>query len=234
LVSIEKKLAESLKVKLGDKLTFTIGSQQMQANISSIREVQWDTMKPNFYMIFSPGTLDGHAQTFITSFFLPDTQKKLLNTLVKSFPSITVLEVDLILKQFKTILGQLTQAINYLLYFALLAGFMVLFAAVFSTLDARIYDGAIMRTLGANRKFLSTTHILEFTLLGFISGLIAVIISEVIIFALYTYVLKMDFQMNISLWLVIPLTGAFFVGISGFWGVRKVVNESPNTVLRNV
>jgi putative ABC transport system permease protein len=91
-----------------------------------------------------------------------------------------------------------------------------------------------MRTLGANRKFLSTTHILEFTLLGFISGLIAVIISEVIIYALYTYVLKMDFHMNIGLWLVIPLTGAFFVGISGFWGVRKVVNQSPNTVLRNI
>ena len=234
LVSIEQKLAESLKVQLGDKLTFTIGSQQMQATITSIREVQWDTMKPNFYMVFSPGTLDGHAQTFITSFFLPDTQKNLLNTLVKSFPSITVLEVDLILKQFKTILGQLTQAINYLLYFALLAGFMVLFAAVFSTLDARIYDGAIMRTLGANRKFLSATHILEFTFLGFISGLIAVIISEVIIFALYTYVLKMDFQMNVGLWLIIPLTGAFFVGISGFWGVRKVVNQSPNTVLRNI
>ncbi len=234
LVSIEQKLAESLKVQLGDVLTFTIGSQQMQATITSIRKVQWDTMKPNFYMIFSPGTLDGYAHTFITSFFLPDTQKTLLNTLVKSFPSITVLEVDLILKQFKTILSQLTQAINYLLYFALLAGFTVLFAAVFSTLDARIYDGAIMRTLGANRKFLSTTHILEFTLLGFISGLIAVIISEVIIFALYTYVLKMDFQMNIELWMVIPLTGAFFVGISGFWGVRKVVRQSPNTVLRNI
>jgi putative ABC transport system permease protein len=234
LVSIEQKLAESLDVKLGDILTFTIGSQRMKATVASIRKVQWDTMKPNFYMIFPPGTLNGYAHTFITSFFLPDQKKNLLNKLVKSYPSITVLEVDLILQQLKTILRQLTQAINYLLYFALLAGFMVLFAAVISTLDARIYDGAIMRTLGANRKLLNTTHLLEFILLGFFSGVIALIISEGVLFVLYGYVLHLEYRFNYELWLVVPVLGAFVVGFVGFWGVRKVVNQSPSTVLRDI
>ncbi len=234
LVSIEQKLAKSLDIKLGDILTFTIGSQRLNATVTSIRKVQWDTMKPNFYMIFPPGVLDGYAHTFITSFFLPDQKKSLLNKLLKSYPSITILEVDLILKQFKTILSQLTQAINYLLYFALLAGFMVLFAAVISTLDARIYDGAIMRTLGANRKLLNTTHLLEFILLGFFSGVIALIISEGVIFSLYSYVLHLEYRFNSELWLVVPVLGAFVVGCVGFWGVRNVVNRPPSTVLRDI
>ncbi|OYV19111.1 MAG: hypothetical protein CG438_888, partial [Methylococcaceae bacterium NSP1-1] len=186
LVSVEQKLADSLKIKPGDLLTFTVGSQQINAKVASIRELRWDTMKPNFYMVFSPGTLDAYPSTFITSFYLPETQKNVLNTLVKKFPGTTILEVDLILKQFKTILIQLTQAINYLLYFALMAGFAVLFAAVYATLDGRIYEGALMRTLGANRSLLRKTHIIEFSTLGLISGLLAVVISEAIIYALYS------------------------------------------------
>jgi len=232
LVSVEQRLADSLKIKVGDRLTFTIGSEQVEATVSSLRDLQWDTMKPNFYMIFSPGTLENYPSTFITSFYLPEAQKNFLNDLVKKFPSTTILEVDLILQQFKTILTQLTAAINYLLYFALLAGFTVLFAAVYSTLDERVYDGALMRTLGANRAFLRKTHLIEFTLLGFIAGALAVLISEIIIYTLYTQVMHMDYAPNIYLWGILPLIGALFVGLAGYWGVRDVVNKSPLLVLR--
>jgi putative ABC transport system permease protein len=234
LVSVEQKLAGSLKIKLGDLLTFTVGNQQLKATVTSIRELRWDTMKPNFYMIFSPGTLDAYPSTFITSFYLPETQKNVLNTLVKKYPGTTILEVDLILRQFKTILTQLTQAINYLLYFALMAGFTVLFAAVYATLDSRIYEGALMRTLGANRSLLRKTHIIEFSVLGLISGLLAVVISEAIIYALYTQVMNMDYRPSLYLWPVIPLTGALFIGMAGCWGVRHVLNKSPLRVLREL
>ena len=234
LVSVEQKLADSLKIKPGDLLTFTVGSQQINATVASIRELRWDTMKPNFYMIFSPGTLDAYPSTFITSFYLPETQKNVLNTLVKKYPGTTILEVDLILKQFKTILTQLTEAINYLLYFALMAGFTVLFAAVYATLDNRIYEGALMRTLGANRSLLRKTHIIEFFALGLISGLLAVLISEAIIYALYTQVMHMDYRPSLYLWPVIPVAGALFVGMAGCWGVRHVLNKSPLRVLREL
>ncbi len=234
LVSVEQKLADSLKIKLGDLLTFTVGSQQINATVASIRELRWDTMKPNFYMIFSPGTLDAYPSTFITSFYLPETQKNVLNTLVKKYPGTTILEVDLILRQFKTILTQLTEAINYLLYFALMAGFTVLFAAVYATLDSRIYEGALMRTLGANRSLLRKTHIIEFSTLGLISGLLAVVISEAIIYALYTQVMAMEYHPSLHLWVVIPVIGALFVGMAGCWGVRQVLNKSPLRVLREL
>ena len=233
-VSIEQKLAKSLKIKLGDKLTFTIGSQQQQATVSHIRSVQWDTMKPNFYMVFSPKTLAGYATTYITSFYIAEENKTMLNAIVKKYPSITLLEVDAMLKQFKTILTQLTAAINYLLYFALLAGFTVLFAAVNSSLDNRIYEGALMRTLGANRALLRKAHLIEFSLLGLISGLIAVFISELLLYVIYTYILHLDYQINKQLWIAIPLISTTSIALAGFFGVRSIVNKSPMQVIREV
>lgn len=233
-VSVEQKLAQSLKIKLNDELTFTIGSEQIKATVSSIRALQWNTMKPNFYMIFSPDTLNNYPYTFITSFYLSPEQKTLLNTLVKQYPNTTVLEVDLILQQIKSILTQLTEAINYLLYFALLAGVMVLLAAVYASLDERIYEGALMRTLGANRFFLRKTQLLEFSVLGLMAGLLAVALSEAIRYALYSQIMHINYQPNFYLWAIVPVSGALLVGLAGYWGLRDVVNKSPLRVLREL
>lgn len=232
LVSVEQKLAKSLQIHLGDTLTFTVGSEQFTAQVANIRAVEWETMKPNFYMIFSPHTLENYPSTFLTSFYLPENQKDALNALIKKYPSTTILEVDAILQQFKTILNQLTAAINYLLYFALMAGFTVLFAAIYATLDSRIYEGALMRSLGATRLFLRKTHLIEFCFLGFMSGTLAVVMSETILYFLYTRVMHIAYQANFLLWFVVPLLGMLFVGLTGFWGVRKVVNQSPMKRLR--
>jgi len=234
LVSIEQKLAKSLKVKIGDMLTFTIASEQVTAQVDSIRKVDWDTMKPNFYMMFSPGSIDHFAYTYITSFYLPSEKKDLLNQLLKHYPAMTVLDVDLLLQQIKKILTQLTAAINYLLYFALIAGFLVLFAAVQSTLDSRIYTGVLMRTLGAKRGFLQKIQWIEFSALGFIAGLLAVLMAQLVIYALYHWVLKMDFNINLMLCLIFPIASALFIGLAGFWGTRSVVRQSPMKVLREL
>jgi putative ABC transport system permease protein len=183
LVSIEEKLAKSLKVIIGDRLTFTIGNEQIEAQVDSIRKVDWDTMQPNFYMFFSSGTIEQFAHTYITSFYLPAEKKSVLNLLLKNYPAMTVLDVDFILQQLSRILAQLTAAINYLLYFALGAGFLVLFSAVYSTLDARIYEGVLMRTLGAKRSFLQKIQWIEFSALGFIAlgfiaGFLAVLMAQ--------------------------------------------------------
>lgn len=234
LVSIEQKLAKSLKVKRGDVLTFTVGSEQIKARVDNIRKVDWDTMKPNFYMIFSPGTIEQFAHTYITSFYLPAEQKNILNQLLKKYPAMTVLDVDLLLQQLKRILTQLTAAINYLLYFALLAGFMVLFAAVYTTLDARIYEGVLMRTLGAKRSFLQKIQWIEFSALGLISGILAVLMAQLILYGLYHWVLNMAFNLDLGLCLLFPVASALLIGLAGFWGTRSVVNHSPMRVLREL
>ena len=232
LVSVEEKLAKNLGIKVGDVLSFTVGSQQFTATVNNLRSLRWDTMKPNFYMIFSPKTLDDFPSTYLTSFFLAPEQKNSLNELVKTYPNITVLEVDLILAQLKLILSQLTSAVNYVLYFALLAGFTVLFAAVYATLDQRIYEGALMRTLGANRALLRKNHLIEFSLLGFIAGVLAVIISQALVFALYHWVLLMDYHPNLLMCGLTPVIGTLFVTLVGYFGVREVANKSPMVILR--
>lgn len=231
-VSIEEKLAQSLGVKLGDKLTFTISNQQIIADVVSIRRLRWDTMKPNFYMIFSPTTLDNYPQTFLTSFFLPKEQKNILNQLVKTYPNVTVLEVDFVLIQLKTIFTQLTSAINYILYFALCAGLTVLFAVIYASLDERIYESALMRVLGANRALLRRTHLLEFALLGFFAGLLAVLISQILLFALYHFALHLAYAPNFALCVLTPLGSAFLVALAGFSCVKNVANKPLITILK--
>ena len=231
-VSIEQKLAESLKIQPGDQLTFAIGSEQLTAIVSNIRSVHWDTMRPNFYMIFSPGTLDAYPSTYLTSFYVPDGQKHRINGLLKKFPATTILEVDLILQQFKTMLAQVTAAINLLLGFAALAGIMVLFATVYAGLDQRRYEAAMLRTLGASRGFLRTTQLLEFSLLGALAGLLAAVAAEAILYSLYSQVLHMDYRPSYYLWAVLPAAGVFIVAGSGLWGVRQVVNQTPLLILK--
>ncbi|MGY6277041.1 ABC transporter permease [Methylomonas sp. MgM2] len=231
-VSVEQKLAENLGINIGDVLRFTVGSAQVSAEVANIRSLQWDSMKPNFYMIFSPGTLADFPATYLTSFYLPETRKNLLNSLVKTYPAITVLEVDQILKQFKMILNQLTQAIDLLLYFGLVAGFSVLFAAVYATLDNRIYEGALMRTLGARRAWLRKIQLIEFCSLGAFAGVMAVFIALTVLYVLYSWVLHIPFRPSIWLWILMPVLGSLLVGLAGYWGVRDVVKRSPMLVLR--
>jgi putative ABC transport system permease protein len=126
----------------------------------------------------------------------------------------------------------LTQAVNLLLYFALLAGFSVLFAAVYATLDQRIYEGALLRTLGARIGFLRITQLIEFVLLGGIAGVLAAITTEAILFGLYHQVLHIDYQPSPYLWALLPGIGMSGVTLAGYWGVRDVVKQPPLLVLR--
>lgn len=233
-VSVEEKLAEGLGIELKETLTFAVGGEQFSAIVDSIRSVEWDSMRPNFYMIFSPGSLDGFPSTYITSFYLPPGNRTFLNKLVKRYPGITILDVDSIVHQFKTILNQITQAIDYVLIFALLAGLTVLFAAVHATLDNRLYDGALLRTLGASRKLLRLSHLVEFVVLGALAGLLAAMVSEIVTWVLYSRILEMDYTVKWKVWLAAPLIGALSVGLFGYWGTRRVVNKSPVIVLREL
>ena len=231
-VSVESKLAKSLKLTLNDRLTFSIGSQLHTAVVTSLRKVRWDTMKPNFYFIFSPGSLDRYAYTYITSFFLQPKQKTFLNTLVKRFPATTILEVDQLLAQFKKILQQLTAAINFLLVLALLAGFTVLLAAVYSSLDERIYEGALFRTLGANRSLIRRARFYEFLLLGLFSTVSAVLLSELILFALYHFVLHLEFHLHGLTSVITLIAISLLIALTGLMATRKVITQPPMRILQ--
>lgn len=140
----------------------------------------------------------------------------------------------MLLRQFQTILQQVTRAIEYVLWLALAAGFTVLFAAVRATLDERIYEDVLLRTMGAERRLLRRAQWLEFALLGFLAGVLAAALAEAITWVLYDRVFGLIYRFHWEAWLIMPLLGAAAVGLAGYWGTRSVVRFSPMRVLREL
>jgi len=233
-VSVEAKLAESLQIHLGDTLTFSIAGQENKAVVTSLRSVRWDTLRPNFYMIFSPGSLQGHPATWLTSFHVPAGKKQDLVALAKSFPAVTLLEVEQLLKQFQAILKEISLAIEFVLAFALAAGFSVLFASVRATLDERLRENALLRAMGASRILLRRSLGMEFAALGLLSGLLAAAASEAIAWVLFNRVFELQPRFHGEIWLLAPLLGALAVGVSGYLHTRGVIKGSPMKILREL
>ncbi|WP_278452865.1 ABC transporter permease [Stutzerimonas kunmingensis] len=230
-VSVEAELAESLQLKVGDRLSFTIGGLTREASVTSLREVNWDSFQPNFYMIFEPDTLQGMPATYMTSFHLAPGKERELVELARAFPSVTLLQVEALLAQLRSILAQVSLAVEYVLLFVLAAGLAVLFAGLQATLDERIRQGALLRALGAERGLLLRARRAEFGLLGAASGLLAALGCELVSALLYHYAFDLRWQPHPWL-LVLPLIGALLVGGAGLIGTRRALNASPLTVLR--
>ncbi|MCO8170427.1 ABC transporter permease [Pseudomonas sp. 21LCFQ02] len=230
-VSVEAKLADSLNIKLGDRLGFNVGGLTRETVVTSLRDVNWDTFQPNFFIIFQPGTLTDLPTTYMTSFYVPSGHDRQIVELSRAFPSISILGVEALLAQVRSILDQVTLAVQFVLLFVLAAGVAVLFSGLQATLDERIRQGALLRALGAGRALLIKSRRIEFGLLGAASGLLAALGCELVSFALYRF--AFDLQWAPHPWLlVLPLIGAVLVGGAGVYGTRRALNASPLSVLR--
>ncbi len=232
LASVEADLAERLDIRLGDRLTLFTGEQEWQARVSSIRSVQWDNFRPNFYLIFNPGSLDHLPTTWINSFHLDDRDKGKLVGMVKRFPSITLLELDAILNQVKRIIAQVTLALEIILGFVLAAGVVVTLSALAASMDERLREGALLRTLGAERSLIRQSQWGEFATLGLLSGLFGVFGAEIVNIVLYHRVFALDYAPAWWAWLGIPLASAALIGLVGVLGSRRVLRQSPVITLR--
>ena len=230
-VSVESKVAESLKLKLGDRLTFTVGGANREAQVTSLRKINWDNFQPNFFMIFQPGTLKDLPTTYLTSFYLATGHDQQIVELSRAFPAVSILQVEALLEQLRSILAQVTLAVEYVLLFVLAAGMAVLFSGLQATLDERIRQGALLRALGAQRQLLVKARRIEFGLLGAVSGLLAALGSELVSLVLYRYAFDLPWHPHPWL-LVLPLIGALLIGGAGVFGTRRALNASPLTVLR--
>lgn len=230
-VSVEAKLADSLGIKLGDTLSFIVGGLTREVVVTSLRDVNWDTFQPNFFMIFQPGTLADLPTTYLTSFYLPPGQDKQIVELSRAFPAISILGVEALLAQVRSILDQVTLAVQFVLLFVLAAGIAVLFSGLQATLDERIRQGALLRALGAERTLLIKSRRIEFGLLGAASGLLAALGCELVSLVLYRYAFDLAWQPHPWL-LLLPLIGALLVGGAGVFGTRRALNASPLAVLR--
>jgi putative ABC transport system permease protein len=233
LVSISTEYQEALQLKLGDKLSFDVAGEPLTVEVASVRKIRWDSFRPNFFLVFPPGLLDGAAGTYMTSVFLTQAQRPALADLVRKFPTISVFDVDAILKQIRDIMDRASLAVQYVFLFTLAAGVVVLLAAVQSTRDERRYESAMLRTLGASRGTVLQGVAAEFSALGFLSGTLAAVGATGVGWVLARRLFSLQYTLDPWVWAVGLVCGTILVGLSGTLATRSVVNTPPIHTLRD-
>ena len=232
LVSIEQGLAKDLGIKLHDTVQFRIAGQLIDAEVASLRTVEWDSFRVNFFVIFPPGVIDDYPATWITSFHLDKSRKGLLTELVRSYPSVTVVDVDALMGKVREIMDRVVLAVEYVFLFTLLAGLVVLYAAIQATQDERLFESAILRTLGARKGVILKSLLAEFATLGLLAGLLAALGATVLGYVLAKQVFGFDYSPDILLWLLGGGAGLLGVGAAGLLGARSVLKQPPMQSLR--
>lgn len=232
-ISLEADFAADLGVSLGDVLEFDVAGETVEGEITSLRAVEWDTFRPNFFVVFAPGALEDYPATWITSVHVEQSQKADILDLMRQFPSVTAIDIDAVLAQVRDVMDKAALAVQAVFIFTLLAGIIVLWAAVQATRDERRYESAMLRTLGATRSRVLLGVATEFVVIGVLAGLLAAGGASLMAWLFSTRLLELDYTFNPVLWLAGPVVGMTVVGISGMAATWRVVTHAPVSVLRH-
>ncbi len=230
--SVEQGLAETLGIALGDEISFLVSGRPVSARVTSLREVQWDSFNVNFFVVSSPVLLAQEPATYITSFYLPPAREDLIPELVRRFPSVTLLDVNAILDQVRTVVDRGVIAVEYVFLFTLVAGLLVMFAGIQASLEERRQEHGILRTLGTGRRALLTSLAVEFTAAGFLAGLLASFFAELTGWLLAEQLFGLAFGFNPRLWLIGVLGSGLFIGLAGTLATYPLLIRPPLTSLR--
>jgi putative ABC transport system permease protein len=220
-VSVEEGVAENLKINLGDALEFTIGTHKMEAMVTSLRSVEWESFTPNFYMIFYPGALDGLPVTYLASMHLKQSQRTLLPTFIQHFPSTTFFDVDFLLTRIRGIMQQISTAVEIILYFSLFASLIVFIAIEMILRHYRSYSTAIYKAIGARSELIQKVFRSQFIFIGLIAGAIAYLLNLSIGFIISTYLIKGDYAFNIKTAVLCLLIVPLLVLASGYFSIQR-------------
>jgi putative ABC transport system permease protein len=231
-LSLEEELRTAIGLELGDEITYAIGGESMTARLTSTRRVHWESFRPNFFMVLSPGAIEGFAHTYITSLYVSPAQRGITVDLARQFPSVSALDIGAVLEQVRRSMDRAALAVQYVFLFTLAAGITVLLAAIQATRDERLFESAVLRTLGARRSVVLTGVAAEFTALGLLAGTLAAAGAAAIGYVVATRLFELAFVPSASLWLGGLAAGALVVGVSGTLAVRSVVAHSPVATLR--
>ncbi|MCW2255812.1 putative ABC transport system permease protein [Providencia alcalifaciens] len=226
-VSIEQTVVKQLGLKIGDKLTFNAGAQVFSATVSSIRTVDWESLRPNFFFIFSENTLADVPSTWMSSFHY-DGDGKLLTEVSRHFPTINVLDTGALIAQIQQILQQVSQALEVMVVLVIFCGLLLLLAQIQVGMSQRERELVVYRTLGASKKLMRRTLWSEFALLGLMAGLAAAFGAEVALWLLQTKVFDFPWQPEWSMWIMLPLCAALLLSICGGWLGIRLLNSHHN------
>ncbi|CDZ84327.1 permease [Citrobacter koseri] len=225
-VSIEEGLAKRLNIQLGDRVTFMGDTQDFSATVSSLRKVDWESLRPNFFFIFPSGALDGQRQSWLTSFRW-ENGNGMLTQLNREFPTISLLDIGAILKQVGQVLEQVSRALEVMVVLVTACGMLLLLAQVQVGMRQRHQELVVWRTLGAGKKLLRTTLWCEFAMLGMVSGLVAAIGAETALAVLQSQVFDFPWEPDWRVWIILPVCGALLLSLCGGWlGARLLKGKA--------
>jgi putative ABC transport system permease protein len=234
LISLEEGLAKKLGLKVGDKLVYDIAGTRVDLTVSSLRKVDWDTMRANFFAVTPPGVLEGFAASYITSFHLPLGQDVMLNQLVKRYTNLTVLDIAELMMQVRGIMHKMTYAIEYVFSFSLIAGLAVLYAALVATREERIREVTLLRVLGASRRQVLASMLTEFAAIGGLAAIIATLVASGLAYYVSANLLDIPYQFNPRLALLSFIGAAVLVPLAAWLGLRGFLNRPPRTLLHSI
>jgi len=242
--SIEEQVATEIGVDVGDQIEFSVGGLKFTAMLSSIRSVDWQSMNPNFYVVFYPGALDRYAPNWVTAVRAAKTvevnrgalakQAPFVSKMVKLYPTTVVLELGDVIARIRDVINRVTQGLELILFLVLICGALVLFAAIGVSYDERLRENAILRTLGSSKKIIIGALTVEYAALGAIAGFIASAGAEVILFFVQQNVFDMQAQWHPSLWLIGSLSGILLITVLGLLRSRDIITVPPLQSLRQI
>lgn len=230
-ISLEQDIAETLGVSLNDQLDFDIAGETVSLRISSIREVRWDSLQPNFFALTDEQTLENLPRTFITSIYL-DPESNLISTILREFPTLTDLDISALTEQVKDLINKVTFAVQAIFSLSLLAGIVVLLAALQSQKAERRKEMAVYKAIGASKKQLRNKLLVEFASIGAISGFIAAILALIIGNIAAFYLFDLAPQLNLLIVFLGTLGGMLLVGAAGYVNMRKLIDTTPIALLQ--
>ena len=231
-LSLEDGIASTLNVKLGDTLNFDVAGEKFEVKVTSLRKVDWDSFRVNFFALIPKATIDPLPKSYITAFHLPSNDNKTLPALVNAAPNVLAIDVSEIMERVRSIVDQVAKALEFVFLFTLAAGLLTLYTAIVSTQDERRYDTAVVRTLGGTRSQVRNSLIAEFSLLGFAAGVLGVFGAIALTWALATRILKVEFIPSPMVWSVGLVLATLCTLIAGWLGTRSVLSTPPIQVLR--
>ncbi len=234
LLSLEQDLSETLGLKLGDRLRYDIAGSMLEVTVTSIRKVEWDTMRANFFAVMPPGLLEDYPASYISSFYLPLGQDQSLNRLVQDFSNLTVIDVAALMEQVRGIMTKMTHAIEYVFIFGLLAGLAVLYAALVASRDERVREAMLLRVLGASNRQIVLAGLAEFLSIGMVSALVATLAASALAWYVSVHLLNIGYQFNLLLALLAFAGASVLVPFAAWLGMRGFLRLSPRQLLQSV